>query len=164
MGYHNGKLQVLPVYWDFPNLTIRQLIENWFVGHIQEKVPPYALLENNHVAHIKTEKNKKAGMGKLRMMRFVMRKIKMYAEYEGCWSENKEEWTVEFASTMWEKIGDKHINPNFSGARRAEASWKTVYNNMVKKKLPDIVPGICPPVDDISDEIEQMDDIVAVPI
>lgn len=38
------------------------------------------------------------------------------------------------------KIGDKHINPNYSGARRAEASWKTVYNNMVKKKVPDSLP------------------------
>ena len=28
VGFHHGRLQVVPVYWKFPNMTIKQLIDN----------------------------------------------------------------------------------------------------------------------------------------
>jgi hypothetical protein len=134
VGFHHGKLQILPPHWNFPNMTIRQLIENWFVGNVREKVPPYALLKGNHVAHIKTEKNKKAGQIKLRMMRLVMSNVIEHAKSEGCWAENKQDWTIEFTARMWERIGVKYIHALYTpGARKAESSWKSVYNAMVKK-------------------------------
>ena len=33
VGFHHGRLQVVPVYWTFPNMTINQLIDNWFIGN-----------------------------------------------------------------------------------------------------------------------------------
>ena len=53
MGFHNGRLQVLPVYWRFPRMTGKQLVENWFAGNTEEKIPLYALLKFNHAKHIK---------------------------------------------------------------------------------------------------------------
>jgi len=136
MGYHHGKLQVLPVYFKFPNMTIKQLIDNWFIGSVNEKIPPFALLENNHVAHISSPKSKNSGRAKLRQMRSVMKVIRKYAEKEGCWTDDKSKWDVDYTSTMWNKIGEKYINAKFAGRKRrnAELSWKTVYNKMVKAK------------------------------
>ena len=31
VGFHHGSLQVVPVYWTFSNMTIKQLIDNWFI-------------------------------------------------------------------------------------------------------------------------------------
>ena len=33
VGFHHGCLQVVPVYWTFTNMTIKQLIDNWFIGN-----------------------------------------------------------------------------------------------------------------------------------
>ena len=65
-----------------------------------------------------------------------MKVIRKYAEKEGCWTDDKSKWDVDYTSTMWNKIGEKYINAKFSGKKRrnAELSWKTVYNKMVKAK------------------------------
>jgi hypothetical protein len=73
-------------------------------------------------------------MGKLRMMRLVMKKIKVFAMEENCWSDDKTKSTHEYTNRMWELIGEKYINTKYTGSRNSETSWKTVYNNMVKKK------------------------------
>ena len=117
-------------------MTIKQLIDNWFIGSVNEKILPFALLENNHVAHIASPKSKNSSRAKLRQMRSVMKVIRKYAEKEGCWTDDKSKWDVDYTSTMWNKIGEKYINAKFAGRKRrnAELSWKTVYNKMVKAK------------------------------
>ena len=65
VGFHHGRLQVVPVSWKFPNMTIKQLIDNWFIGNEREKIPPFAVLHFNHVAHIKTAKSARSGKSKL---------------------------------------------------------------------------------------------------
>ena len=57
VGFHHGRLQVVPVYWKFPNMTIKQLIDNWFIENEREKIPPFAVLKFNHVVNIKTVKS-----------------------------------------------------------------------------------------------------------
>jgi hypothetical protein len=134
MGYHHGRLQVLPSYWVFPNMTIRQLLENWFVGNAELKIPPYALLCNNHVAHITTEKNKNTGKVKLRQMRLTMMKVKEHAIAEDCWTENREKWTADYTAKMWEKVGEKYVYALYTKGRTVECSWKTVYNGIMRRK------------------------------
>ena len=73
MGYHNGKLQVLPVYSKFPKITAKQLVENWFVGNLENKIPPFALLQNNHVRHIN------GAIKNLRMMKAFMKVVQRFA-------------------------------------------------------------------------------------
>ena len=75
VGFHHGSLQVVPVYWKFPNMTIKHLIDNWFIGNEREKIPPFAVLKFNKVAHIKTAKSARSGKSKLRQMRIVMKVV-----------------------------------------------------------------------------------------
>ena len=52
MGYHHEKIQVLPQLWQFPKMKAKQLIENWYVGNVRDKVPSFALLSHHNVAHL----------------------------------------------------------------------------------------------------------------
>ena len=70
-------------------MTIKQLIDNWFIGNERENIPPFAVLQFNHVAHIKTAKSARSGKSKLRQMRSVMKAVKKYAIQEGFWSDDK---------------------------------------------------------------------------
>ena len=61
MGYHRGHLQGLPPKWTFPKMTMKQLLENWFVGNKKESVPHLKLLVHLHVQHIGVQSNKNIG-------------------------------------------------------------------------------------------------------
>ena len=75
VGFHNGKLQVLPPLWDFPKMTDKQLIDNWYVGDKKAGVPPFYYLTAKHVEHLGTQKNKGLGRMKLRHMKSVMKVV-----------------------------------------------------------------------------------------
>ena len=79
VGFHHGRLQVVPVYWTYPNMIIKQLIVNWFIENEREKIPPFAVLQFNHVVHIETAKSARSGKSKLRQMRSMMKVVKKYA-------------------------------------------------------------------------------------
>ena len=66
IGYHNQRLQVLPVHWDFSKMTFLQLCYNWKTMNRNEKVPPLCMLNKGHVSHLKK------GWEKLRMMVTIM--------------------------------------------------------------------------------------------
>ena len=135
MGYHHGRLQVLPLKWQFPKMTIKQLVDNWYVGNKKESIPPLKLLEPLHVQHLGTQANKNAGRVKLRQMKCVMNQIEDYAKTEGIYDSNPAKWTSEYATKVWETVGDKYINSRFRGNRTAEMSWKTLYNKMLKANI-----------------------------
>ena len=133
MGFHHGKLQVLPPMWKFPKMNAKQLIDNWYVGNTREKIPPLVLLSHNDVAHLGTAKCPNSGKVKLRQMRLVMSLIERYARIERCYEADKSKWTIEYTRILWEKVGTKYIIAKFSGKNRnAELSWKTLYNKMMK--------------------------------
>ena len=135
MGFHHGKLQVLPPRWKFPKMNTKQLIDNWYVGNAREKIPPLALLSHHDVAHLGTPKNPSLGKVKMRQMRLVMSLIERYARIERCYIADKGKWTTEYARIMWEKVDTKYIGARFGGKNRnAELSWKTLYNKMMKAK------------------------------
>ena len=79
VGFHHGRLQVVPVYWTSPNMTIKQFIDNWFIEHERDNILPFAVLQFNHVVHIKTAKSARSGKPKLQQMRSVMKVVKKYA-------------------------------------------------------------------------------------
>ena len=135
MGYHHGRLQVLPPKWQFPKMTIKQLVDNWYIGNKKESIPPLKLLEPLHVQHLGTQTNKNTGRVKLRQMKCVMNQIEDYAKTEGIYDSNPAKWTSEYATKVWETVGDKYINSRFRGNRTAEMSWKTLYNKMLKANV-----------------------------
>ena len=49
VGFHNGELQFLSPLWDFPKITAKQLIDNWYVGDKKAGVPPFYYLAAKHV-------------------------------------------------------------------------------------------------------------------
>jgi hypothetical protein len=132
MGYHNGRLQVLPPTWTFPKMNIKQLVDNWYIGNKKESVPPMKLLQPLHVQHLGTRGNKNAGRVKLRQMKCVMNQVESYAKTEGIYEDNPSKWNSEHTTKIWGVIGDKYINSRFQGNRTAEMSWKTLYNKMLK--------------------------------
>ena len=135
IGYHHGRLQLLPRHWVFPKMTMKQLLENWFIGDATEKVPPLALLKTNDVAHIKTDKDKNAGRNALRKIKILMKVAKRFALEENCWSDKRVEWDVNYVKVMWEKVGMAHLMNKYGGKRKnLEISWKTVCNNIAKLK------------------------------
>ena len=56
VGFHNGKLQVLAPLWNFPKMTAKQLIDNWYIGDKKSGVPPFYYLTAKHVEHMGTKK------------------------------------------------------------------------------------------------------------
>ena len=135
MGYHHGRLQVLPPKWTFPKMNIKQLVDNWYIGSKKDCVPPLKLLEPLHVQHLGTTKNKNQGRVKLRQMKLIMTKIEDYATIEGIYDGNPAKWTSEYCTKLWEMVGEKYINARFRGNRTVEMSWKTLYNKMQKAKV-----------------------------
>ena len=135
MGYHNGRLQVLPPKWTFPKMNVKQLVDNWYVGSKKECIPPLKLLEPLHVQHLGTLRNKNQGRVKLRQMKLIMSKVEEFATIEGVYDGNPAKWTSEYCTKLWEAVGDKYINSRFRGNRTVEMSWKTLYNKMQKAKV-----------------------------
>ena len=56
LGLNNGMLKVFPPLWEFPKMTLKKLIENWYVGNQREKVLTLAFLDAKYVCHIATRK------------------------------------------------------------------------------------------------------------
>ena len=135
MGYHHGRLQVLLPKWTFPKMSIKQLVDNWYIGNKKESVPPLKLLEPLHVQHLGTDRNKNAGRVKLRQMKCVMNQVEGYARTEGIYEGDPSKWNSEYTTKIWEVIGDKYINSRFRGNRTVEMSWKTLYNKMLKANI-----------------------------
>ena len=118
VGFHHGHLQVVPVYWTFPNMTIKQLVDNWFIGNEREKITPFAVLQFNNIAHIKTSKSARSRKSKLRQMRSVMKVVKKCAIQEGCWSDDKSKWDVQFTFNLWNKIRENYITALYGGEKQ----------------------------------------------
>ena len=50
------------------------------------------------------------------------------------YKDNPGKWTQENTTKIWEAVGDKYLQSNFSINRTPEMSWKTLYNKMAKAK------------------------------
>ena len=61
--------------------------------------------------------------------------MESYAKMEGIYKSDPAEWTSDYATNIWEVVGDKYINSRFRGNRTAEMSWKTLYNKMLKANI-----------------------------
>ena len=52
MGYHHGKLNVLPYNHLFPPMNCYHVIVNWLLSSVSENVPHFWTLISNEVKHI----------------------------------------------------------------------------------------------------------------
>lgn len=122
IGYHHGRIQVLPVHWDFPQMTLRQLAENWLI-HSGDDVPPLKLLSSADVVHLE------GGKVKLRQMATVMSVIEKWAREMDCWVQCPS-WNMDQFEQMWNKVEGKVLELYSSSNRKKEIGWKTTYNKM----------------------------------
>ena len=130
VGFHNNRLQVLPVHWDIPKMTFKQLCFNWKVVNKSEKVPPLCMLNKGHVMHLKN------GWTKLRKMKSVMSIVEKIAREKGVWYDDRD-WTVVQAEDMFEGVLpglQTSLKLNLSN-RMKELSWKSIYNKMCKADM-----------------------------
>ena len=64
-----------------------------------------------------------------------MKVVKKYAIKEGCWSDDKSKWDVQFTFNLWNKIREKYITDLYGGRKRnSEIPWKKVLNKVVQRK------------------------------
>ena len=52
VGYHHGKLNILPYTYQFPPMTFSQMILNWFLGSVSDNLPPLWTLSSKEVKHL----------------------------------------------------------------------------------------------------------------
>ena len=110
-------------------MTGKQLIENWFTGNTEEKIPPCALLKFNHI------KNTTNACNNLRMIKYFMLLAQKHAVDEGVWEANTDRWSTSYAKRLWERVGAPHLKAKYGGKNRSvDISWKTMHKNMAKKK------------------------------
>ena len=130
VGFHHGKLKILPVDFAFPRMTTNQLVLNWLVGNITNNLPPYCALSGTDFGHDKRLHKS------FHEMKILMRYIECVARRHNCWIENNRDRTNENVNRMWEKIGNGFVIDPFmkKSARRKETSWKTVYNRLALAK------------------------------
>ena len=76
-------VSIPPPLWDFPKITAKQLIGNWYVGDKKAGVPPFYYLTAKHVEHLGTQKNKGLGRMKLRQMKSVMKVVERLSVEKG---------------------------------------------------------------------------------
>ena len=130
VGFHHGKLTILPVDFSFPRMTTNQLVLNWLVGNIKKNFPPYCALSGTDFGHDKRLHKS------FHEMKILMRYIECVARRHNCWIENNRDRTNENVNRMWEKIGNRFVIDPFmkKSTRRKETSWKTVYNRLALAK------------------------------
>ena len=130
VGFHHGKLTILPVDFSFPRMTMHQLVLNWLVGNVKKNQPPYCALSAKEFGHDK----------RLHLpfceMRVIMKYVECVARRHSCWIEKNVDRTNKNVNDMWDKIGNRFIIDPFrkKGGRRKETSWKTIYNRLAIAK------------------------------
>ena len=112
VGYHHGKLAILPLDFAFSRMTTNQLVLNWLVGNVKKNLPLYCALSPTNVAHNK--KLRKA----YHEMKIVMRYIECIARRQNCWLHTIRDCTNENMNNMWEEIGNRFIIDPFSKKKR----------------------------------------------
>ena len=46
-----------------------------------------------------------------------MKAVKKFAIQEGCWSDDKSKWYVQFTFNLWNNIGEKYITAMYGGKK-----------------------------------------------
>ena len=126
VGFHHGKLTILPVNFSFPRMTMNQLVLNWLVGNVEKNQPPYCALSAKDFGHDKRLH------GPFCEMRMLMKYVECVARRHSCWLEKNVDRTNKKVTEMWDFIGNRFIIDPFrkKGGRRKETSWKTIYNRL----------------------------------
>jgi hypothetical protein len=128
VGMVGGKFTVLPHDFEFPRMTGRQLVQNWFIGNNDRKIVPYKRLNAGHLHHVR-------GGAKIRqrMSRF-MAVVEHYAKIEKCWIEKDAK--LSDVKCMWDAVSNKYLYKIYASqeeSRQFSSSWSTMLNKMVRK-------------------------------
>eukprot|EP00980_Cylindrotheca_fusiformis_P027305 scaffold19845_cov136-Cylindrotheca_fusiformis.AAC.2 len=127
----DGRLQLLPETFTFPEMTLCSFIQQWFCGDKSNSIPPYRALKPSDVMGVKNGSQKISMMKKL--MFYVVRAAKIVNRMDLI---RKKPFLERDALELHHAV--KHMfqfAPNDGKSRRYETmSWKTYYNLLCKRK------------------------------
>lgn len=126
IGYHHGKLCMLPPHWDFPSMNTKQLFESWLLPG-NKGFPPYSQFTDAFVSHIPRASQK------LRQMRATMSIIERWAKEKNCWVPGPS-WKIREVNQLWSNV-ESNIYALLKSNRKCQLSWKTVFNKMSAAEL-----------------------------
>ena len=95
VGYHHGKLNVLPYNYQFPPMNFSHMIVNWLLGIVYYNVPPLWTLSYKEVNHIKN------GMRMWNIMKCFMSEVKIVSIEKVCWKSKIKDWDYMSAIKVW---------------------------------------------------------------
>jgi len=128
-GIHNGRLNPLPSTWAFPCQTsLLDILQLWFVGKPEEKVPPLQYVGSGYYSFIKS------GQSYHSKLRCVVKVAKHHAQLLDCWNDDGE-WNQNTIAAMWRKVWCECLSSraNISDATAASTGnikWQTLYNKL----------------------------------
>jgi hypothetical protein len=130
VGFHHGRLNVLPQDFKFASMTVNQFINCWLLGDNERNIPALCLLTSKEVMHFKSKSGVEIGNRTRLKMQPFMRIIEQYAKRKGVWIEKIQDWDASKVTKMWDAISDD-FNAAFCKTNRSqELGWSTVYGRM----------------------------------
>ena len=128
-SHDEGKISRLPLKYDFPKMTLVNLIVMWFCGDVSKKIVPYCLLNPQDIEAVDDNeiiiRNRK---DKFCKMKSLMSLVEEAAKREGVWTNRKVgDWTIRAANELAVSV-EKYFSYKCKHKRRiSELAWKTVF-------------------------------------
>ncbi len=142
VGFHHGKLNVLPANWTYPKMNLVQLIHLYLMGSPSEGVTALRLCISAHVGHFDEE-----GTNLLRMRR-VMKVIEQFGRRRGVWkptTAGADYWDGASVTKVWDGVWrdmlpllatwtkyDDGREDSSHKSRVGDISWRTCHNKLEK--------------------------------
>ena len=85
----------------------------------------------------------KNALNNLCMMKAFMFLVQKHAVDEGAWEASADRWSTSYNKILWERVCAPRLKAKHGGKNRsADVAWKTMCNNVVKKKAFDPSGGV----------------------
>lgn len=123
--FWGNQINIVPQNWKFPRkMKANEMIRNYFIGDVNQGIPPYGVLVSGHIRHTKW------GSHNLSNMQKFMARVKELGRAKGVWVENERTWTLMSCTILYDAIKEDLILPATEGVgqqrRQDDMSWRTL--------------------------------------
>ena len=141
VGFHHGKLTVLPASWKYPKMNLVQLIHLYQMGSPSEGITALRLCKSSDVNHFDKEGRN------LSRMRRVMKVVEHYARTRSVWkplNAGSDYWDGETVTKLWDGVWkdlfpqlvtcttyDDEREDSWHKSRVGDISWRTCHNKFL---------------------------------
>ncbi len=141
VGFHHGKLNVLPASWKYPKMNLVQLIHLYQMGSPSEGITALRLCKSSDVNHFDKEGRN------LSRMRRVMMVVQHFARMRGVWkplTAGSDYWDGETVTRVWDGVWkdllpllrtcttyDDEREDSWHKSRVGDISWRTCHNKFL---------------------------------